>query len=100
MSTASQVSLPLASESGDLKLVTEMLAREPNPNIEETTDDGQTALRLACKGGHLDVAKLLLERKANPNATSNLAALLSRPRHETRSSASFSFRAELILLLA
>lgn len=61
-------------DNGKTKLLLQLLARSPRPNLEQASANGATLLMIAAKRGHCDILKLLLEANANPNAENNLGA--------------------------
>lgn len=57
--------LVMASEFGDMKEVTELLAKGANPNALDSM--GRTALMTSAIAGNIEMARLLLERGADVN---------------------------------
>lgn len=66
MCLLAQSCLPLAAESGDVKLVAQFLSR--GANIDEMIEDGFTGLILAARAQQDVMVEYLLVNKANPNA--------------------------------
>lgn len=54
-----------AAQEGDLAAVEARLNK--GANVDDLTDDGETALMVACRKGRADIVTLLLSKKANVN---------------------------------
>lgn len=70
--TTDNVTTPLciASQSGNLQLIKELISNRANVN-QATTDYGYSPLHISCQEGYLEVIKELINNDPNLNQTTN-----------------------------